>query len=345
MIKRIFLIALVVIALYAGLHWFSKDKQGDPSVSTNLSVTVVSPLLGGIVQQLSVTGMTIAREEIVVIAELSGMRVKEVFADVGDFVKKNQKLAVLDGESLRNQLVQLQSDYDRARDEFSRVNAIKDTGAVSRESVMQKRTAMQAAKAKLADAQLNLERSTIVAPEGGIVFERKAALGALISASEPLFRIVRRAEIEIEASVPESDLRYLKIGQPAAIRLSGLPQPIPGKIRLISPRIDVASRTATIRIAFPNDHPAPVGLFANVDIRTTETQGIILPATAIQQDDQGSYVWKLDETNRAIKQPIQITQRNSDSVMIENLPTDISVIARAGSFVKEGDVVNVVEGK
>jgi RND family efflux transporter MFP subunit len=345
MIKRIFLIALVVIAFYVGLQWFSKDKQGDPSVSANLSVTVVSPSLGVIVQQLSVTGMTIAREEIVVITELSGVRVKEVFADVGDFVKKNQKLAVLDSESLRNQLAQLQSDYDRARDEFGRVNAIKDTGAVSRESVTQKRTAMQAARAKLADAQLNLKRSTIIAPEAGIVFERKAALGALINASEPLFRIVRRGEIEIEASVPEADLQHLKIGQPAVIRLSGIPQPLPGKIRLISPRIEAASRTAIIRIAFPNDHPAPVGLFANVDVTSGETQGIILPATAIQQDNQGSYVWKLDDANRAIKQPIQITQRNGDSVMIENLPTDISIIARAGSFVKEGDVVNVVEEK
>ena len=345
MIRRILLITIVIAAIYGGMKWLGKKDGDNAPVTAALSVTALPPKEGTIAQQLSVTGMTMPREEIVVITELSGLRVKEVYADVGDVVKKGQKLALLDGESLGNQLAQLQSDYDRARDEFSRVDAIKDTGAVSRESVAQKRTAMQSAKAKLDDAQLNLKRSTIIAPEAGIVFERKAALGALINASDPLFRIARHSEIELEASVPESDLRDLKIGQDVAVSLTGAAEPIAGKIRLIAPRIDSATRTANIRISMPKDSAAPVGLFANATITTSEKQGIILPATAIQQDSEGSFVWKLDEAKKAVRLPVTVTLRDNDSVMLSDIPTDITVIARAGAFIKEGDVVSVVEGK
>ncbi len=345
MIRRIIVIVIVIAAVYGGMKWLGKsESEIAPSVAA-LSVTVVSPQQGMITQQLSVTGMTIPREEILVITELSGIRVKEVFADVGDVVKKGQKLAVLDGESLTNQLTQLQSDYDRARDEFNRVSAIKNTGAVSRESVVQKRTAMQSAKARLEDAELNLKRSTIIAPEAGIVFERKAALGALINASEPLYRIAQKGRIEIEASVPEAELRHLKIGQDADILLAGAVKAIEGKIRLIAPRIDSATRTANIRIHLPKDSAVPVGLFANATIKTSEKKGIILPATAIQQDSEGSFVWKLDEANKAVRLPVTVTLHDSDSVMVDDMPTDISVIARAGAFIKEGDVVTVAEGK
>lgn len=346
MIKRILLIIVLVAAAYGGMQWMGKSKtEPVTTAAAALSVTVVSPQQGSIAKQLSITGMTIPREEIVVITELSGLRVKEVVADVGDSVKKGQKLAVLDGASLSNQLAQLQSDYDRAADEFKRVNAIKNTGAVSRESVVQKRTAMQSAKARLEDAELNLKRSTILAPEAGTVFERKATLGALINANEPLFRIAQKGFIEVEASVPESELHTLKIGQRVAITLAGVADPISGKIRLISPRIDSATRTANIRVSMPKESAVPVGLFANATITTREKQGIILPATAMLQDSEGSFVWTLDEAKKAVRLPVTVTLRDNDSVMLADIPTDISVIARAGAFIKEGDVVNVVEGK
>lgn len=345
MIRRILVIAILIAAAYGGMKGLSKPSEESASGAATLSVTVVSPQQGSIARHLNITGMTIPREEIVVITELSGLRVQEVFADVGDSVKKGQKLAVLDGESLGNQMAQLQSDYDRARDEFTRVDAIKNTGAVSRESVTQKRTAMQAARAKLEDAQLNLKRSAIVAPEAGVIFERKAAIGALINASESLFRIAYLGEMEVEASVPESEIRNLKIGQEVAINLTGSSETVSGEIRLISPRIDSATRTVSIRVTMPKDSVAPVGLFANVTVTTSERKGVILPATAIQQDSGGNFVWKLDAEKKAVRQPVTITERGSDSVLVEDVPTDILIVARAGAFIKEGEAVNVVEAQ
>lgn len=337
------IIVLIVIAIgYAGYRLLTKEKVEKPS--TDLTVTVVEPVQKILQTQLSLTGITIPREEVLVITELSNLRVREVRADVGDTVKKGQILAVLDGESLKNQQNDLQAEYERARDDYARVEGIKDTGAVSRQSVTQKRLAMQSARAKLQDAQLNLRRGNILSPVNGIIYERSAAIGALVSASEPLYRIARQGEIEVQISVPEADLTSLTRGQQVTIKLTGHSEEISGTLRLITPKVDNATRTANARISLPKGVSTAIGLFAEARIITGEQQGITLPASALQQDSQGSYVWQLDEKQKAVRLPIKVILRNDVDMIIEDIPTGSVIVARAGSFIKEGDHVNIAKG-
>jgi HlyD family secretion protein len=345
MIRRILFLALGAALLYGAFTLFGGADKPAPAVVTTLSVTVVTPQQGSIAQTISATGVTIPREEIQVMTELSSVRVQGVMADVGDIVTKGQKLAVLDGESFANQLDQLRSDYERAADAFSRVDGIKDTGAVSKQLVTEKRTAMQSAKALLDDAELNLRRSTILAPDAGVIFERKATIGGLVSNSEPLFRIARRNEIEMEAKVPESTLFALKVGQPVSIALSGVNIPTQGTIRLIAPLVDNATRMAVIRIKLQSDHPIPVGLFATAKIMQSEREGLLLPKTALQQDSTGDFVWVLNPENKVERLPITVTLYGDEQVMLDSIAPDARVVARAGAFIKDGDRVNVVEDK
>jgi len=345
MVKRILFLALGAALLYGAITLFRKENQPSPNATATLSVTVIKPQQGSIAEIISATGMTIPREEIQVMTELSGVRVRDVLVDVGDNVKKGQKLAVLDGESLANQLSQLRSDYERALDAFARVDGIKDTGAVSKQLVMEKRTEMQTAKAKLNDAELNLKRSTIIAPAAGMIFERKAVIGGLVTASEPLFRIARRFEIEMEAMVPESVLSALRPSQPVSVTLTGENAPIGGTIRLVTPRVNNATRMAAIRIRLQRTNPIPIGLFSIARIIQSERKGILLPKTALQQDSTGDFVWVLSAENKAERLPIKATLFGDEQVMVDAISPDARVVARAGAFIKEGDRVHAVENK
>jgi HlyD family secretion protein len=345
MIKRIVFLALAAAVLYGTYTVFSDDEPSVANSVASLSVTVITPQQGSLSDRISATGMTIPREEIEVITELSGVRVREVLVDVGDVIKKGQKLAVLDGESLGNQFVQLKSDYERARDAFARVDSIKDTGAVSKQMVTEKRTAMQSAKASLDDAQLNLKRSTIIAPEAGVIFERKAIIGGLVSNSEPLFRIARHNEIEMEAMVPETALASLSVDQPVSITLTGNAATIDGAIRLITPRIDNATRMATIRISLKNADNISVGLFAIAQIMQSARDGWLLPKATIQKDSSGDFVWVLNTENKAERLPVTVILRGDEQVMVESISQGARVVARAGAFIKDGDSINVVEHK
>ncbi|MCE2926968.1 MAG: efflux RND transporter periplasmic adaptor subunit [Rickettsiales bacterium] len=345
MIRRILFLALGLGLLYGAFTLLTDEDAQTQPATASLSVTVVSPQQGSISQTISATGMTIPREELQVMTELASVRVREVLVDVGDNVKKGQILAVLDGQSQQHQVAQLKSDFERAHDAFARVDGIKDTGAVSKQLVTEKRTAMQSAKALLEDAELNLKRSTITAPEAGVVFERKTTIGGLVSNSEPLFRIARRNEIEMEAMVPESALSALKVGQPVVVTLTGDSEAIEGKIRLVTPRVSDSTRMAAIRIQLKSTNHIPVGLFAAARIMQNERAGLLLPKTALQQDSTGDFVWTLTPENKAERLPVTVTLHGDEQVMVDGVALDARVVARAGAFIKDGDHVNAVEAK
>lgn len=337
--------AVVAAVLLGAFALFNAGNKPGPKESAALSVTIVKPQLGRIAETISATGMTIPREEIQVMTELANVRVRDVLVDVGDSVRKGQKLAVLDGASLAYQLLPLESDYERARDAFARVNAIKESGAVSRQLVEEKRAEMLAAKARLDDAGLSLKRTAILAPEAGVVFERKAVIGGLVTGSEPLFRIARRQEIEVEALVLESILSTLRPGQPASVTLAGENTPIEGTIRLVTPRVDRATRMAAIRIRLQGAQQIPVGLFASARIVLSEQEGMLLPKTAIQQDGAGDFVWIEGAESRAKRWPVKVTSTDEKQVLVEAIPFYVRVVARAGAFLREGDRLRMVEDK
>lgn len=340
---RIFIIVAALIVAYLGLTWLFVDEPLGLNDTAALTVTIAHPQVMAIPERINVTGVTIPREAVIVISELSGVRILEVMADVGDVVEQHQILAQLDAQSLTHQVAQLKSDYERALDEFKRVDALKTTGYVSQELIVQKRTFMEAAKAKFDDATLSVQRASIRAPVAGVIYERQAEIGALVSANEPLYRIARDGEIEIEAQIPEAQLSKLQLNQTCLITLSGQATALPGKIRLITPHINPASRTASIRIALDQHNHLPVGLFSQIEIDLQKISGSLLPATALQQDSLGFYVWMLDQDNKAVRLPVDIQLRSNEGIVVADLPADTRIVARAGAFLKEGEQVNVVE--
>ena len=170
-------------------------------------------------------------------------------------------------------------------------------------------------------------------------------IGRLVTDSEPLFRIARRFEIEMEAMVPESVLSSLRPGQPVSVTLTGESSPTKGTIRLVTPRVDTATRMAAIRIRLQRTNPIPIGLFSTARIMQSERKGMLLPKTALQHDSTGDFVWVLRAENKAERLPIKVTLFGDEQVMVNAIPPNARVVARAGAFIKEGDCVHAVEDK
>lgn len=309
-----------------------------------LSVTIAVPQHGHRTEWVTAVAATVPREEIQLMSEVSGVVVREVRVEAGERVAKGDVLAVLDDASLTNKAAQLRSDYERAQDAFERVDKLKSSGSVSRQMVTERRLLMEAAKAALNDAELNVRRTAVVAPEGGLVIERRAVVGRVADDGEPLFRIAHHGEIEFEAMVPEAALTGLAIGQQVEISPSGGAAIVRGNVRIISPRVDGASRMVAVRIAVEEAQPAVVGLFATARIALRTLSGFLLPRTAVQHDEDGAFVWRVDGESRARRLAVDIVLTEDDEVLLRDVPSDALVIAKAGAFVKEGDTVRISEG-
>ncbi|MBA4152588.1 MAG: hypothetical protein C0509_08505, partial [Acinetobacter sp.] len=330
--KVIWAITILAVGGYLVMHALpDKTAPAPKPVADRLAVTIAKPEEKTLKDVIRVTGVTIPRHDVLVTTELTGARVIELLSDVGDEVKTGQILARLDTSSQQHQLDQIQSDYNRALDEFKRINSIKDSGAVSKESVVQKRTAMEAAKARLDDAKLNIERGEIKAPSDGKIYERNINVGGIISGDMPLFRLIGSREMEVEASIPEADIGQLQTGQATQVNITGFDHAFSGEIRLISPAINKETRTGFLRVTLKAEKPIPAGVFSDVQIILGDVTGVSIPATSLQQDSQGTYVWVVGENNMLARRNVVVTKRLTNDILIEPIG-DVALVARAGSF-------------
>lgn len=309
-----------------------------------LTVSVVRAEQKSIEDLIQVVGVTVPREDVLVIPEATGLRIQDIYAEVGDTVKKGQKLALLDSESLKIQLDGLRTEHDRTKAEYQRLAALQPSGAVSAESLNQRRAAYEVARSRWEDAQLSVKRTLIVAPTDGLVYERLASIGSLTNGDEPLFRIARNGEVEAEVAVPESAIQRVRPAMTVRLQVTGDPSPMLGTVRLVMPRVDRDSRSAGVRISFERDSFVAVGAFCQASITVGKVGGWVLPATAVQQDSEGTFVWAVNHHGNVTREGITIVSRTPQAVVIGEALEDRVIVARSGSFLRDGDLVAVAQG-
>lgn len=346
--RKVFLAVAVLGAVaYAGISFSNDEPRPERRVAPSgvLSVTVTTPHEERVVERIGATGTLVPREDVAVVAEVANARILSVSAEVGDHVRKGDTLAALDTEGVRLQVAQMEAEYAKARDEFARVDSIRDTGAVSKGLVTEKKNAVDAIKAKLEEARLAMRRTVVTAPESGILFERRATVGGLANTSEALFRIARNGEIEAELRVPENSANRVSPMAAVSLSIAGMPGPMPGTVRLVSPRIDASDRAAAVRVSIPGKDGLKVGGYVHGDIALTTVTAPAVPVTAIQRDAAGTFVWTVGAEGRIARHPVTLLLQNDDVALVAGVTPELRVVARAGSLVRSGDVVKLVEAR
>jgi HlyD family secretion protein len=214
---------------------------------------------------------------------------------------------------------------------------------VSFEFFKQKQAAYEVARSRYENAQLGVQRTSVVAPAAGFVYRRTAVIGDLTSDNVALFEIAKDGEVEMDASVPEAVVGRLKPDMAASVKVAGRADAIPGVIRLITPNVDSLSRASEVRIRLLAEGVLPVGAFAQARIDLAQIEGWTIPRTAMQQDSIGSYVWRVDDKGLVTRLPVTPTLQTVDSVVVSEALGGLRVVAKAGPFLRENDKVLIAE--
>ena len=115
--------------------------------------------------------------------------------------------------------------------------------------------------------------------------------GALASsAGDPLFRIIGAGTIEVEADVPEISLARLRVGQTALVRPAGMEQPVPARVRLVSPEVNRTSRLGRVRLSVDPVPGLAVGAFARGTVEVDRRDGTLVPLSAVLYRPDGPIV-------------------------------------------------------
>jgi RND family efflux transporter MFP subunit len=333
-----------------------KNAVTDKTVPT-VSVTEVG--VSTIPSTVSIIGTIAARFDVPIGVEGDGGRVAAIFVEAGDHVKQGQVLAHLNVSVLEPQVANLQAALDQARAEadlanaeYRRAEAVGAAGALSAEETQRRRSSAltAAARVKVATAQLDeararLARADIRAPAEGIILTRNVEIGqTAMPGGEALFRLSKNGEVELHGQVAEQDLPLLKVGQPVAVRLTGTSKVYPGAIRLLGAVIDPATRLGTVRVALTPDPNLRPGAFARAEVTVSNAERTVLPQTAVLTDEQGNYVLIVNAQSKVERRAVRVSGMVPDGVSIaEGVMPQEPVVATAGAFLQEGELVKPVE--
>lgn len=348
--------ALAVVLAVRLTQALGVKKVASMNPIPTVSVTEVG--VSTVPMTVSIIGTIAARYDMPIGVEGDAGRVDAIYVEAGDHVKRGQVLARLNVSVLEPQVANLAAGLEQARAEadladaeYHRAQAVGASGALSVEETQRRKSAAVTAAAKvkvaaalLAEAQARLARAAVRAPADGIILTRNVEVGQTASpGGEALFRLSEKGEVELRGQVAEQDLPLLKVGQVVNVRLTGTAHVYQGRVRLLGAVIDPQTRLGMARVELTPDPNLRPGAFARADVTVSNADRAVLPQTAVLTDDRGSYVLIVNAQHKVERRAVRVSGIVQNGVTIaEGIDGKEQVVASAGAFLQEGELVNPV---
>jgi len=346
---------LITLALHPA------NAQETPVLDANAAMTVNTGRVEArpFTRSITLNGTLSAWQEVIISPEVGGYRVEEVLVDVGDTVKAGQVLLRLSSallETDRNvraatlkqreaETVNADLALERAQDlaskqllsdaELDRLKA-EALGAQGR---------VEAAKADLEAARLRLNYTRVVAPDDGMIASRTVTVGQIAQAGSEMLRMIRQNRVEWRGEVPESMLPSLAVGQ-LVILTSVDGKQHTGTIRIVSPTVNSTTHSGLVYVDVPGDAALRPGMFARGLIELGNENAVLVPLTALISSDGYNYVFVLNADRTVSRQMIQTgSLQGNDIEVLSGVTTGAQIVTNGAGFLKDGDLVNVVEAR
>jgi HlyD family secretion protein len=183
----------------------------------------------------------------------------------------------------------------------------------------------------------------------GVIKSSTATIGAPASPrGEALFSIIARSEYDLVGQVPVEDLGRLQANQAATIDIIG-EGTVQGVVRRVAPTVEPNSQLGSVYIAISTNRRLLINSSGRATIRTGQSCGLSVPLAAVLYSGAGTVV-QVVKRDRVETKSVEIGLISGGNVEIKGgLSEGDDVVARAGSLLREGDLVrpfvNGVEAK
>ena len=237
----------------------------------------------------------------------------------------------------------------------------KDLAAASQVDAGQ--AAVEAAQSKLAASQSKLVHdqalfaySRITAPFAGVVTERYANFGTLMQAGTgsstqalPLVRLSQDNLFRLVIPVPESSVRYIRVGDPVEVRVPSLNRTVPGKVARFSVDVREDTRTMHTEVDVPNpDRILIPGVYAEATLTLEKKNNVyVLPLQAVTIIGSQGSVYVVNNADEIESRAVTLGMRTPNEIEIESgVQEGDQVVTSDRSQLKVGQKVNpqIAEG-
>lgn len=270
---------------------------------------------------------------------------KELWADVGDIVRKGDTIAVIESQNVISAKQMADAVLAQAEDGYRRLSQVHESGSVADVKMVEVRTQLDRARASAQAAQKALDDCTVKAPFDGVIGEVFAEQGVEMNAIEPLIRLMDISSVEIGFSVPEKEIGSISPGDRFSVEvpaMGGQGFQATVKSKGISASRLSHSYECTLSPSVPVKGLMP-GMVCKVYDRTQEGSSIVIPASVVRTDGTGRYVWTVTPENTVEKRYITAGGFSGKGIVVDSgLEEGDRVITEGTQKVSGGMKVKVI---
>lgn len=260
-------------------------------------------------QTYSIDGVVEATRQSTVSAQISG-RVKGIFFDVGDHVKKGQVILRIDEREAnqalagsRAQLSQAEAALQNARLNYERSKELFKQKFISQAALDKAKADYDMARAQAEASQAGAQQSalmrsytSVVAPYAGVVSARMVELGEMVTVGKPLMTGFDPSQLRVIANVPQDKLKDIGSRPVVTVEVPSLGHWIKAASVTVQPSADIRTHSTQVRVDLPSNKK---GLYPGMFVRTHFVVGkvkkMLIPASAVLRRSEVTAVYVVDD--------------------------------------------------
>lgn len=308
------------------------EKAADTAVTLEFNSTDVAVVeVKALARTFTISGSLIPVVQSVVKSTVPGEIIKVAVRE-GEAVRQGDVLAEIATVDLRSRLDAALADQEerRARLALALTNrntnqALLKQNFISKSAFDQTQGTLEAADAAVrwADAQVKLAHKAIAdavirAPISGRIAKRMVNAGERVGPESPVVLIVDLSNLELEVSVPASEVPEIRSGQSVHFKVDGFGERrFEGRVDRINPVTETASRSIKLFVAVPNlDNSLRGGMFAEGIVTLSEaTAAPVIPISAVFEEAGQSYVFAID-AGKLVKPAVTLGVRDETTSLV-----------------------------
>ena len=275
--KKSFQIAAVLVAAMLGACSGGEKKEAENAAVSEKPTVKLATVNSRDVEQIGEYTATVEAEAKNNIAPTTPGRISKIFVEVGDYVRKGQKLVQMDAANL----TQLKLQLDNQEKEFNRVDELYKVGGASKSEWDAAKTNLDVRRSSYENL---LENTQLVSPLNGVVTARNFDNGDLYSSTAmPVLVVEQITPVKLMVNVSEPNFPKVTKGMPVTVKLDVYEgEEFEGKVSLVYPTIDAATHTFPVEVTLANGNQrVRPGMFARVTMNFGTKNHVVVPDMAI----------------------------------------------------------------
>lgn len=284
--KKIIIWVVVIIAIIGVVMYFTRPKNKGPEYNT----AKVSK--ADIAQTVSITGEIVPVSSADLSFEGTGT-VTDVYVEVGDEVKKGDRIMEIDDSVMSSQLKEAYLELEKQTEILQQSRRTWDS--LSPDEKASAKLTEEKARAAVWTLQKQIKKTTLYAPIGGTIIKKYVDEGELATITSPVVTVMGDGGFEIKAEIPESDIAKVKIGQKAEVAFDAFSSDeiFEAEVSFIEPAATLIQDVVYYETKFNivNEERIRPGMSADIDIATAEKKNVLaVPGQAVKSKGGQKYV-------------------------------------------------------